>query len=141
MSDGLAAKTARPEPGRQELLQENPVLVLVRRLRYDAGRPRQVAPGRSVREPWFCARTCPVRGGEPRPDPERLAWQLSRWRASWAQLQRREPGQDHLGRRPERCSLCLGGQHVAGSLSLSPSAWRLPVKAGVKPKSCSLLPW
>lgn len=34
MSDSLAAKTARPEPGRQELLQEDAILVLLRSLRF-----------------------------------------------------------------------------------------------------------
>lgn len=34
MPDSLAAETARPEPGCQELLSENAVLVLVQCIRY-----------------------------------------------------------------------------------------------------------
>lgn len=40
MPDSLAAETARPEPGRQELLPENAILIFIQHVRYAAGAAR-----------------------------------------------------------------------------------------------------
>lgn len=47
MSDSLAAETARPEPGRQELLEENTVVVFVQRFRYALSGGPEFTPGDS----------------------------------------------------------------------------------------------
>lgn len=66
MSDSLAAKTARPEPGRQELLEENAVLVFVRRFRYAPFGVPSAAPWGARGERASATHGTPQRGdGEP----------------------------------------------------------------------------
>lgn len=66
MSDSLAAKTARPEPGRQELLEENAVLIFVRRFRYAPFGVPSGAPWGARGERASTTHSPPQRGnGEP----------------------------------------------------------------------------
>lgn len=81
MSDSLEAKTARPEPGRQELLQEDSVLVLVWSLRFVGSWVGDLGPSEAA---W----SVPARAlGE-------APVQVPRSGASWARQYHEGLGQD-----------------------------------------------